>query len=68
MTERQLASLKKERSRLLDAWRIASPGQKNSILMRIADIDEDLEKYLPQKPAPKHRKFTKNNIHLLKKA
>jgi len=66
MTDMQLVNLKKERSKLLDAWRIASSGQKNSILMRISDIDEDLEKYLPANPYPKHRKFTKNNIQLLK--
>jgi hypothetical protein len=65
MTDTQIMNLKKERSKLLDAWRIASASQKNSILMRIADIDEDLEKYQPKK-APKHRKFTKNNIQLLK--
>ncbi|MDN5323924.1 MAG: hypothetical protein PWQ67_2378 [Clostridia bacterium] len=67
MTDTQLTTLKKERSKLLDAWRIAGSGQKNSILMRIADIDEELEKYQPQKSKPKHRKFTKNNIQLLKK-
>jgi len=66
MTDTQLLTLKKERSKLLDAWRIASAGQKNSILMRIADIDEDLEMFLPAKAAPKQRKFTKNNIQLLR--
>jgi len=66
MTDTQLMTLKKERSRLLDAWRSASAGQKNSILMRIADIDEDLEKYQQKKSSPKQRKFTKNNIQLLK--
>ncbi|NLT94387.1 MAG: hypothetical protein GXW85_02460 [Clostridia bacterium] len=66
MTEAQIMNLKKERSRLLDAWRVASASQKNSILMRIADIDEELEKYQPKK-APSNRKFTKNNIKLLKR-
>jgi len=66
MTDTQLMTLKKERSKLLDAWRVASAGQKNSILMRIADIDEDLERYQPKKSSPMHRKFTKNNIQLLK--
>ncbi|MGI6227724.1 MAG: hypothetical protein ACOYJ1_15905 [Peptococcales bacterium] len=65
MTESRLLALKRERSKLLDAWRIASSGQKNSILMRISDIDDELETHLPKK-APKQRKFTKNNIQLLK--
>ncbi|KJS19412.1 MAG: hypothetical protein VR72_18735 [Clostridiaceae bacterium BRH_c20a] len=66
MTDMQIVNLKKERGKLLDAWRIASSGQKNSILMRISDIDEDLEEYLPASSSPKQRKFTKNNIQLLK--
>lgn len=67
MTEKQLVALKRERSRLLDAWRVASEGQKSSIVVRIADIDEELEQYQQKKSTPKHRKFTKNNIQLLKK-
>lgn len=65
MTDAQIMNLRRERSKLLDPWRIASASQKNSILMRITDIDEELERYQPKR-APKHRKFTKNNIQLLK--
>ncbi|MFZ5943902.1 MAG: hypothetical protein ACOYVD_07310 [Bacillota bacterium] len=66
MTDTQIASLRRERSRLLDAWRAASSGQKNTILMRITDIDEELELYQPEKKEPKFRKFTKNNFQLLR--
>ncbi|MFZ5945371.1 MAG: hypothetical protein ACOYVD_14800 [Bacillota bacterium] len=45
MTDIQYITLKKERGRLLDAWRNADIVKKNSILMRITDIDEELEKY-----------------------
>lgn len=65
MTDSRLLTLKKERNKLLDAWRIAGTSQKNSILMRISDIDDELERHLPKK-APKQRKFRKNNIQLLK--
>jgi len=49
MTNTNLLTLKKERSKLFDAWRIAGVGQKNSILMRISDIDEELEEYKSKK-------------------
>lgn len=67
MTDSQINSLKKERNKLLDAWRIASSGQKNTILMRIGDIDEELEKYQARQNTPKYRKFAKNKIQLLKR-
>ncbi|MFZ7104765.1 MAG: hypothetical protein ACOWWO_19185 [Peptococcaceae bacterium] len=67
MTEAQITTLKRERNRLLDAWRIASSGQKNSILMRIGDIDEELEKYQTKDETPKYRKFAKNKIQLLRR-
>ncbi|NLW24576.1 MAG: hypothetical protein GXY91_04965 [Clostridia bacterium] len=68
MAEDKIEALRRERSRLLEAWSIASSGQKNSILVRIADIDEELEKYDSKKSFPKYRKFTKQNIQLLKRA
>jgi len=45
MTNTQFKSLKNERGRLLDAWRNADTVQRNSILIRITDIDEELERY-----------------------
>ena len=61
----KLALLKKERSKLLDAWRTASEGQKGSILTRIADIDEDIEFYEPKQEKAMNSKFRKNRIQLL---
>jgi hypothetical protein len=43
MTEEKLNSLHKERARLLDAWRSANTSNKMSILVRIEDIDEQIE-------------------------
>lgn len=65
MTEAKLAMLKEERSRLLDAWRTASARQKGPILTRIADIDDDIERYEPKSEKPRAGKFRKNNIQLL---
>ncbi len=45
MTENQLNALRRERSRLLDAWRNAEGSNKMAILVRIGDIDEELGKY-----------------------
>ena len=44
MNEAKLAKLKEERSKLIDAWRTANPRLKGSILTRIADIDDEIEK------------------------
>jgi|BioPla2DNA2_1021312.scaffolds.fasta_scaffold183816_1 hypothetical protein len=65
MNEAKLAKLKEERSKLIDAWRTANPRLKGSILTRIADIDDEIERYEPKSKMPKAGKFRKNNIQLL---
>ncbi|KJS82426.1 MAG: hypothetical protein JM58_15075 [Peptococcaceae bacterium BICA1-8] len=55
MTDTQFITLKKERNRLFDAWQITDTIHKNSILMRITDIDEELEEYQTKKSVLKKR-------------
>lgn len=63
-----MAELREERSKLLDAWRMANSGQKGPILTRIADIDDDIERYGPKDTQKaKVSKFRKNNIQLLQR-
>lgn len=50
MTETQAISLRRERSRLLDAWRNAKGSNKMSILVMIDDIDAQLERHNFNKP------------------
>ncbi|MFZ5942674.1 MAG: hypothetical protein ACOYVD_01060 [Bacillota bacterium] len=57
MTNTQFKTLKKERGRLLDAWRNADTVQKNSILIRITDIDEEIEQYHKNNAASTKRQY-----------
>ncbi|KJS21235.1 MAG: hypothetical protein VR72_11460 [Clostridiaceae bacterium BRH_c20a] len=57
MTNTQFKKLKKERGRLLDAWRTADTVQKNSILIRIIDIDEEIERYHKNYEASTKRQY-----------
>ena len=57
MTNTQFKKLKKERGRLLDAWRTADTVQKNSILIRITDIDEEIERYHKNNCVSNERKY-----------
>lgn len=64
LNRNQVEHLKEERKKLFNAWQTASGSNKTSILTRISDIDEDLERYMPKKNK-RFRKFTKNNVKLL---
>jgi len=62
LTENQITLLKRERDKLIDAWRQASIGNKSSILVRIADIDDELEKYQTKKSSQKRKKSKKYSL------
>ncbi|SMB88275.1 hypothetical protein SAMN00017405_1872 [Desulfonispora thiosulfatigenes DSM 11270] len=64
LTKNQINHLLEERDRLFKAWQYAPEGDKNSIVMRISDIDEDLAFYQPEKKKVT-RKFVKNNVNLI---
>lgn len=60
MIEKKINSLYAERARLLDAWSLANPRNKMSILTRIGDIDEQIA-IIKEKNT--HLSTKKNKLH-----
>ena len=44
MREIKLSRLKEQRGKLIDAWLTANSKQKGSLVVKISDIDDELER------------------------
>lgn len=64
LTKNEINDLIKKRERLFTAWETAPQEEKNSFVVQISDIDEDLAFYQPEKKKIT-RKFVNNNINLI---
>lgn len=67
IARKRYKQLVEERKKLFSLWQnMDASQQRTTILMRISDIDDELEKYKPKTAKKvKHRKFTKSNIKLI---